>query len=518
MKNLPIGIQTFSHLIDEHFVYVDKTSIIYELIKKKSVYFFARPRRFGKSLLISTMQAIFEGRRELFKDLAINKLDYDWTIRPVIRLDFSGVNRSTPEAFLISLRKYLLDEAEKFKINLVDSTGEPSDIFRTLVQKISALHGQVVLLVDEYDKPILDHLQKPDIAEEMRVKLRNFYDVFKHLDEHLYFIFITGVSRFTQTSIFSGLNNLFDLSTHTKTATLCGYTKDELIRDFKEHIAHMAEVRNSTIDQIIREFEMWYNGYCFKGGMQKVFNPFSVLCALEQQSYENFWIKTGTPNFLATMFRDENPLPQIDKDLRIKSDDLVIVNLNQLPFVPVLVQTGYLTFVDEDQDGYLLDFPNQEVSRSYALWSLAGTFNKESIGIRSLGMTLRAALKDQDFDSFFKQLIPLFATIPLDIQVENREKYYQSIIYLICMLVGADMDVELSTNIGIIDAIIKTEDAIIIFEFKLRGSAQEALRQIHETKYYERFLSDGRKIVLVGVKFDIKKRNITKWLIDKTIS
>lgn len=512
MKNLPIGLQTFSELILKNYCYIDKTDIIHNLITRGKAYFLSRPRRFGKSLLISTMQSIFEGKRELFKDLAINQLDYDWTVRPVIRIDFSGVNRSTPENFLLSLRKYLLDEATKFGIN-IDLTDQPSDMLRTLVKQIHTMQGPVVLLVDEYDKPILDHLKNPVVAEEMRTLLRSFYDVFKYLDEHLHFVFITGVSKFTQTSIFSGLNNLFDLSITNQAATLCGYTKAEIEIYFGEYLKVFAQKQRLSIAETVDELEKWYNGYSFEWGCTKVFNPFSVLNALSNNKFDNYWISTGTPNFLATMFKGQAQAPQIDKSLRVDKTDLVIVDLEKLSFIPVLVQTGYLTLTGVDRIGYMLDFPNYEVAKSYALWSIAGTFDKEASTIRSLGGILMTQLEQLDFDGFFNELIPLFASIPIDIQVENREKYYQSIIYLLCLLVGIDMQVELSTNVGIIDAVIQTNDAIVIFEFKLRGTAQEALDQILDKKYYERFLSRGKKIILVGVEFNMQTRNITQWLV-----
>jgi hypothetical protein len=514
MKHLPIGLQTFRELILKNYVYVDKTGIIHQLITKGKVYFLARPRRFGKSLLVSTLESIFQGKKELFQDLALSKLDYDWTIRPVIRIDFSGINRDTPEIFLISLRKYLIEKALKFNIKL-DIDDQPSDMFRSFVTNLYEQLGPVVLLVDEYDKPILDHLKNPKFAEEMRLHLRSFYDVFKYLDEYLHFVFITGVSKFTQTSIFSGLNNLKDLSTTEQAATLCGYTKAEIETNFQPHLAAFATKLGKTIFEIIEILEKWYDGYSFEWGCQKIFNPFSVLNALQDKKLSNYWVTTGTPNFLATMFKDQNPVPQIDTTLRIKSEDLVIVNLDKLPFIPVLVQTGYLTITGENRTGYSLDFPNYEVASSYALWSLAGTFNQESMNIRSLGGVLITLLEKNDFDSFFQHLIPMFASIPYDIQLEDKEKYYQSIIYLLSLLVGIDMGVELSTNIGRIDAVIKTDDSIIIFEYKLRGTAQEALDQIKDKKYYERFLNSGKKIILVGVEFSMQERNIVKWLVNE---
>lgn len=512
MKHLPIGLQTFRDLVTGNFVYVDKTDIIYELIKKKSVYFFARPRRFGKSLLISTMQSIFEGKRELFKGLAIDQFDYDWTPKPVIRIDFSGVDRSTPKIFLISLKKYLLDVGQNFDL-ILDLNDQPSDMLKSLVSQLYAQYGPVVLLVDEYDKPILDHLKDPEVAEQMRIYLRNFYDVFKFLDNYLHFVFLTGVSKFTQTSIFSGLNNLHDLSMKDLTATLCGYTKQEIEKNFEHHVQNFASKLGVSGAEIIDMLEHWYDGYIFEWGCEKVFNPFSVLKSLDDKKFLNYWVATGTPNFLATMFKDQSPVPQIDQGLRVAPESLVIVNLDRLPFVPVLVQTGYLTIVGQDRDGYQLDFPNYEIRNSYALWSLAGSFNKESTSIHSLGMDLRKALKAEDFDRFFELLVPMFASIPHDIQVEDREKYYQSICYLLCMLVGLDMGVELSTNVGTIDAVIKTDHTIVIIEFKLRGTAQQALDQMRNKKYYERFLNDGRKIILVGVEFSMHERNITHWLV-----
>jgi hypothetical protein len=513
MKKLPIGLQTFSELVEKDYVYVDKTGIIHEIITRGKVYFFARPRRFGKSLLISTMQAIFEGKRELFKGLAIDQLDYDWKPKPAIRIDFSGINRSTPEEFVLSLKNYLVEMGEKFGITL-NLAYPSSDILRSLVAQLHAQHGPVVLLVDEYDKPILDHLKDPAVAEQMRVALRNFYDVFKYLDNYLHFVFITGVSKFTQTSIFSGLNNLHDLSNHPRTATLCGYTKEEIKHNFGQHIQAFADKINVSFSEIVNMLEHWYDGYSFTWGSKKVFNPFSVLNALDMQGFQNFWATTGTPNFLATMFKGETPVPQIDQALRVALESLVIVDLDKLPFVPVLAQTGYLTIVGQDKTGYILDFPNYEVSNSYALWSLAGIFNKDSITIHSLGGVLLRLLEQKNFDEFFTRLIPMFASIPHDIQVEDREKYYQSILYLLCMLVGLSMDVELSTNIGTIDAVIKTDDSIVIFEYKLRGTAQEALDQIKNKKYYERFLISGKKIVLVCVQFCMQDRNIKQWLVD----
>lgn len=512
MKKLPIGLQTFSELIEKNYVYVDKTDIIHEIITRGKVYFFSRPRRFGKSLLISTMQSIFEGKRELFKGLFIDQLDYDWKPKPVIRIDFSGINRSTPEAFAQDLQRYLIEEAERFDIT-IDLSAQPNSILRSLISQLHAQHGPVVLLVDEYDKPILDHLNDPEVAEQMRTSLRNFYDVFKFLDNCLHFVFLTGVSKFTQTSIFSGLNNLYDLSLDEQTATLCGYTKQEIKDNFKPHLESFAIKLGASQVDVVDMLESWYDGYSFEWGCEKVFNPFSVLNALHKKKFLNYWVATGTPNFLATMFKDQSPVPQIDQGLRVAPESLVIVNLDRLPFVPVLVQTGYLTIVGQDRDGYQLDFPNYEIRNSYALWSLAGSFNKESTSIHSLGMDLRKALKAEDFDRFFELLVPMFASIPHDIQVEDREKYYQSICYLLCMLVGLDMGVELSTNVGTIDAVIKTDHAIVIIEFKLRGTAQQALDQMRNKKYYERFLNDGRKIILVGVELSMHERNITHWLV-----
>ncbi len=514
MKKLPIGIQTFSELVLRDYVYIDKTDIIHNLITQGKVYFLARPRRFGKSLLISTLQSIFEAKRELFKGLAIDKLDYDWKIRPVIKLSFLSILHENPEQLKTSL---IAAVKEKFAdYNLIpDPLDHPALLLANLVKKLQAAHGPAVILVDEYDKPIIDHLDNPVIAEEMRKLLRDFYQIIKDLDQYLYFVFITGVSKFTQTSIFSGMNNLHDITVTEQAATLCGYTKAEIECNFIPHLEAFATKHGKSSSEVVELLEQWYDGYSFEWGCEKIFNPFSVLSALQDKKLDNYWMKTGAPNFLATMFKDENPFPQIDPGLRVTSDSLVIVDLEKLSFVPVLVQTGYLTIVGEDSDGYLLGFPNQEVSRSYTLWSLVGSLNKKSTDIISLGIILRQALKELNFDVYFQQLIPMFASIPHDIQVGDREKYYQSIIYLLCSLVGIDMGVELSTNVGIIDAVIKTDDFIIIFEYKLRDTAQAALDQIKDKKYYERFLTSGKKIILVGVEFSMQERNIVKWLVSK---
>lgn len=513
MKNLPIGLQTFSNLINGNFVYVDKTHLIYDLIKQQSVYFLARPRRFGKSLLISTLQSIFQGKRELFKGLAIDSTDFDWTVRPVLHFSFSSIPHKTLEEFEKSLLFVLKKKFEECQLPIPE-TDNAALLLISLVRALYDKHGWVVMLVDEYDKPIIDHFDNPQLAEQMRIALREFYQVLKDLDQYLYFVFITGVSKFTQTSIFSGLNNLKDLSLTEQAATLCGYTKAEIESNFVPYLEAFASKYGKSSFEVVQILEEWYDGYSFEWGCQKIFNPFSVLNALDDKKLSNYWIMTGTPNFLATMFKGHNPLPQLDKRLRVTPDSLVIINLDKLSFIPILVQTGYLTFTGHDSDGYILDFPNQEVSQSYMLWSLVGVTGKESTDIRSLGITLREALNDQDFDLFFQSLIPMFASIPHDIQIGDREKYYQSIIYLFCLMVGIDMDVELSTNLGTIDALIKTNDSIIIVEFKLRDTAQAALDQIREKKYHERFLTNGKKIVLVGVEFDMHDRNIKQWIVE----
>lgn len=512
MKFLPIGIQDFESLRADSYYYVDKTETIHALIAQGKYYFIARPRRFGKSLLLSTIKCIFQGKKELFKDLWIaTNTNYDWQEHPVIHLSFTSIDYATPER----LEKSLIMKLKKLAHDAGISCPEDASLaflFEQLVQSL-AEKGKVVLLIDEYDKPIVDHVHTPELAEAMRNQLRMFYSVIKDLDPYLKFVFITGVSKFAQTSIFSGLNNLRDLTMEKSTATLFGCTKEELETTFSDSINAFAVNLHISFQEALAKMTEWYDGYRFHLGAHRVYNLFSIINALASGEFHNYWIRTGTPTFLVELFRKGNYIPQIDPDYQISASHFEIVNFSRIAFIPLLYQTGYLTLAEQTESGmYRLDFPNKEVSDSFTEIIAAGVFEKDQSEIHSLAAPLGRMLENLEIDDFFEQIKLFYAGIPYTVSVSDREKHYQTIFYVLTKIIGMKAFVEVATNRGSIDFVLELKNHIFIFEFKIRGTAQDALAQIKATQYEQKYHVLGKQIVLVGALFSIQERNIDSWV------
>lgn len=512
MKLLPIGIQDFESLRIDNYYYVDKTEMIYELVTQGKYYFIARPRRFGKSLLLSTIKCIFQGKKELFKNLWIAKnTHYDWQEHPVIHLSFTSIDYATPER----LEKSLIMKFKKLAYDAAISFPEDAPLaflFEHLIQSLAA-KGKVVLLIDEYDKPIVDHIHNPELAEAMRNQLRMFYSVIKDLDPYLKFVFITGVSKFAQTSIFSGLNNLRDLTMERTVATLLGCTKNELEITFSDSLNLFARKSNISYQDVIVKMTEWYDGYRFHLGAEHVYNLFSIINALASGEFHNYWIRTGTPTFLIELFKKGNYIPQIDPDYQISASHFEIVNFSRIAFIPLLYQTGYLTLIEQTESGmYRLDFPNKEVSDSFTEIIAAGVFEKDQSEMHSLAAPLTRMLENLEIDEFFEQIKLFYAGIPYTVAVPNREKHYQTIFYVLAKIIGMRAFVEVATNRGSIDFVLELKHHIFVFEFKIRGTAQDALTQIKETQYDQKYHALGKQIVLVGALFSIQERNIDSWV------
>src|SRR5579862_5154729 len=366
-KNLPIGIQTFSEIIQDGYVYIDKTAYIHTLITTGKCYFLARPRRFGKSLLVSTLSEIFSGNKERFTGLAIESLPYDWKKYPVISISFSDIDCTNPENLNISLKRYLQRIAKQYEINL-ETVNTPGAMLQDLVQML-ADQNPVVLLIDEYDYAILKHIHKPEMVHEMRETVKNFYAVIKGLDKYLKFIFLTGVSKFSKTSIFSGLNNLNDISLDNTYNLLLGYTKDEIIQSFEPYLLEASLYNKYPMEQLLNEITTWYNGYQFSSQTtQKIYNPFSVLLFLEKKQFSNYWFETGTPTFLINLLKVNNyPIQDFDH-IKATSSDLSQFEVDTIDLKTLLFQTGYLTIKSYNNDtrNYTLGFPNKECIDSLA--------------------------------------------------------------------------------------------------------------------------------------------------------
>ncbi len=511
MKSLPIGIQSFRKLIEGNYIYLDKTKYIYKMLKNESgVYFLSRPRRFGKSLLISTLNEIFLGNKELFKGLFIYETNYQWKKYPVIRIDFSKQKAENKE----QLKNFIITQidsiAENYKIVL--NSKEYFSRFEELILELKEF-GKIVILIDEYDKPIIDYIEETEIAKDLREVLKGFYTIIKASDEYIRFVFLTGVSKFAKAGVFSGLNNLNDITMDRKYSAMLGITQTELQENFKEYILDYANKEKISTEDLLDKIRFWYNGYCFTGECEKVYNPFSTLLLFERQEFRNHWFETGTPSFLIKLAKKKNfeieSLPITQEESSFSTYDLEELNI-----IPLLLQTGYLTLKNYDKETrlYGLDYPNFEVKNAFTHYFLR-SYTRDGINDGKL-YQLITTLREKDFELFFQTLESLFASIDYDLHI-NQEKYYQTIFYLIFTLIGLRISAEVKTNIGRIDVVIDDKD-LFLFEFKLNDSAENALEQIYKNKYFQKYLSPeyalgNKKMFLFGVEF--KDRNLGEWVV-----
>ncbi len=489
-KALPVGIASFSRIIEADYIYVDKTKYIYNLIRQGERYFLFRPRRFGKSLLISTLQELFSGNRKLFESLYIGKTDYTWEKHPVIVLRFSGI-KARDASTLEKKIEYMLNKiAKQYGVDISDAPCINTK-FDALITRLAEVN-RVVVLIDEYDTPLIKNINNLERVDECREVLHDFFAVLKDVGDYLRFIFVTGVTKFSKTSVFSGLNNLDDLTFTSRASLLLGYTHDELISHFHPYIEDIARKNNSSTHEVLCTMKNWYNGYVFSEesfyenlGEQLVYNPFSVLLFLENKKLENYWASTGTPAFLVDILKTQNfAIPQMEGG-EVNIDDTKAFELDTIKLLPILWQSGYLTIDSYDPvtQNYRLRFPNREVKTTFLNYLMGYLTKKDIAGIKKYTLQLSAAIESNNLEDFFTSLSIFFANIPYTIQM-RQEKYYQSIFYTILSLIGARVTVEEATNKGRIDAVLETSSHIYIFEFKIDGSADTALKQIEDKQYY----------------------------------
>jgi Predicted AAA-ATPase/PD-(D/E)XK nuclease superfamily len=514
MKNLPLGIQTFSKIIDKSYLYVDKTEYIYPLVNgtKGDYFFLSRPRRFGKSLLISTLKELFLGNKHLFEGLWIEKSDYNWLTYPIIDIDFSNIAHRTSEQLEVSLIDHLVTIGYDYSID-ISSKIAPEGTLKALIRELHDRCGPVVILIDEYDKPILDHVDNVEAAKAQQAILRDFYGAIKSMEAYLRFIFLTGITRFSKTSVFSGLNNLKDLTLSSEASALLGYTDDEIDTYFNSYIAHIAQQHDAECEVIRDKIRIWYNGYQFSKKHLKVYNPYSVLLYLSSGELLNYWFSTGTPSFLVELITTQQYPIEAIEGAKFNILDIDSFELNKIKLIPLLFQTGYLTIAsyDEHTNNYTLTYPNEETKISF-LHYFASSLTTAPVSLFNSSMVeLTRALKDNNIDLFFHTLQGFFAAIPYTMQLP-QEKYYQSIFYVIISLIGAYIEAEVATCDGRIDAAIETNSHVYIIEFKLNHPALTALEQIEKKQYYQKYLSSHKHIVLIGATFSFDKRNITHWI------
>lgn len=509
-KPLAVWTHTFRDIIEGGFHYIDKTRHIYELVRyPKGVYFLARPRRFGKSTLITTLEELFAGNRALFRGLWIDQSDYDWQPYAVVRFDFSEHRVRDAETLAKVLDYFVENIADEHQITLkgFDHQSKLSNLIKQLASK-----QKVVILIDEYDKPITDNLTNLAEARQIRDVLRDFYTVIKASDQYLRFVFITGISKFSRVGLFSTMNNLEDLTLLPHYATLLGITEAELREDFAEHLAVFAEQRGSSVAELLAEIKRWYDGFCFAADAPQVYNPYSTLLCLKQQRFSNFWFETGTPTFLINLIKQaQYDIRDLD-NLHVHELGFSTYELDKLPVVPLLFQTGYLTLkaYEPTRAVYTLGYPNAEVEQAFITFLLASFSNVERALSDSYLWQLIDALEAKAVDRFFLVLQTFFANIDYSLYIQ-QEKYYQTIFYLIFMMLGFRAEAEVQTNQGRIDAVVELQDHIFIFEFKLDGSEEEALQQIKDREYYQKYQLKGKPMTLIGANFASAQRQVVKW-------
>ena len=505
MKKLPIGLQDFGELRRNGFLYVDKTELIHQLATEGKYYFLSRPRRFGKSLLVSTLAELFRGHQTLFEGLWIHD-HWDWgQTHPVLDFRFNNASYkiSGLEAFL---KNELYYQAEAFQITLREAP-YPNQ-FRELITKLSQQHGRVVVLIDEYDKPILDYLDDIEQAKANREVLKNFFSVLKLLDPHLRFVLLTGVSKFSRVSIFSELNNLKDLTLHWQYSALLGYTQDELEHYFADRINQFAPDFGGR-EALLAQIKQWYNGYTWDAE-HYLYNPFSILSFFDQGRFQNFWFETGTPTFLVKLLERERQYDLTE----IRVDEAVFSNfeLDRIDPNALLFQTGYVTIASADEKPiYTLSYPNREVRDSLLRYLLAEYTQSYASEVPVRAQQMKQALQQEDLAGFVQALNSLFASIPYQIFIADKEAYYQSVTFLALSLVGTFVQVEVSQAKGRPDAVVHTPNVIYVLEFKLDNSAKTALEQIKERGYAQPYVGGGKIVRAVGLNFNAKQKALDQW-------
>ncbi|MDE5887579.1 MAG: ATP-binding protein [Muribaculaceae bacterium] len=509
-EKYPIGLQTFQKIIESGYTYVDKTAIIPELLETGQYIFLSRPRRFGKSLLLSTLHSFFEGRRDLFRGLAIDSLEVEWNQLPVIHIDLNAENYQLEDGLDIILDRILRDYESNFEVTIHENSF--ASRFTRLIKTINEKIGKkVVILVDEYDKPLLNVENNPALFAKNQAILKGFFGVLKSMDRHIRFAMLTGVARFSKVSIFSDLNNLRDISLSDRFADICGISEKELCQNFPRGIEKMAKKNGLTCKQALENLRYYYDGYLFAEKGSRLYNPWSLLNALEEGKFGFYWFETGTPTFLVRRIRDNRMLLPALNSIRTMESDLVSIGMEDTNPIPLLFQTGYLTIKTVSGRRYELHFPNHEVECAFAekLRPLYLPQMDDLNGEFSL-WDFQDEILDGKPEQFMRRLQAMVKAVPYE---QHSEKFYQNVVYLLFTLVGMDARVEEHTNIGRTDLVVRTKRFIYIFEFKYDGSPEEALRQIEDRDYAGRFDADYRKIFRIGANFSSSKRGLDKWII-----
>lgn len=513
-ERYPIGIENFEALISGGYVYVDKTEFIHRLVSTSKYYLLCRPRRFGKSLLLSSLECFFSGKRHLFEGLAIYRYDYDWEPRPVFHLNFVNLDTSSPEN-LISFLSNQFDEWDSL-YGISTSGRQLSQRWQAIIEKAYASSGKrVVVLIDEYDKPLVSNLGDEGINDRFREILKPVYANLKRCDGAIEFAMLTGVSRFTRLSIFSDINNLRDISMLDEYSAICGITESELHDFCRPGIERMASALGKSYEEVLAVLKENYDGYHFSEKSEDIYNPYSLLTTLENCRIGAYWYETGTPSFLMRQLQKlTTPLSDLINDEASESELCSADLLTRRP-VSLLYQTGYLTIkgYDDELETYRLGLPNKEVTKGFfeGLLPFYMDMRKDDAldGIRSLYKSLR----DGEAEEFVRRLQSLLSGIPYNLSGASHEIYFENNLFIIFKLIGLYVASEYTTSCGRIDIVMSTSKYVYVVELKLDGSASDAMRQIDAKGYALPFKYSGKKIIKIGINFSSKTRNISEWTI-----
>ena len=532
-RKLPIGVQSFEKLRRDGYLYIDKTSFLWQLVQVSSPYFLSRPRRFGKSLFLSTLAAYFRGQKKLFKDLYLEKAEEEqaaqegreaWQAYPVLYLDFNTENYNDEKSMHTILHTHLVQWEKQYESDASEQTF--SSRFKGIIQRAYHQTGkQVVILVDEYDKPLLQTMGvNEELNEHYRNTLKAFYSVIKTCDQYIRFAFLTGVTKFSKISIFSDLNNLKDISLNETYAGICGISQKELEANFQPEIKALAEKQKLDYSQALAALKQWYDGYLFHPAGEGMYNPYSILNAFDDKELKSYWFSTGTPTFLVNFLKEAHYyIPDLDGKVELDEEGLQTYRAVAQDALPILFQAGYLTIKKyiSDLRLYQLGFPNNEVRYGF-LQNLLPAYSDVSFGQTGVWVgRFVQDIRNGKVDAFMERMQAIIASIPYDDfpkeKLKLREQNYQTAVYLVFALMGQFVQTEVHCATGRADAVVTTADAVYIFEFKLsgNGSAENALNQIRESRYAEQYKADGKKIVLIGAGFEEATRTIKNWKVEQ---
>ena len=515
IKRLPIGIQTYSEVISNNWLYVDKTEYISKMTRVSKYIFLSRPRRFGKSLLVSTLQAYFEGRNELFEDTYIGRTETEWTQYPVLKFSMASAKHTDAPKLHRFLNSMLEREEQRWGIDTPKQ--DANDRLQDLILTAHRQTGKkVVVLIDEYDAPLLDVSHIGPLLDEMRQIMRNFYSPLKDCDPYLKFVFITGITKFSQLSIFSELNNLKNISMLPEFAAVCGISEEEIRTQMADYVENFATTKGMTIDKAFEALKRQYDGYHFTWPSPDIFNPFSLLNAFQDKMLKSYWFESGTPTFLIEKLKEFNVLPSMLKPTYALSADFDAPTENMSSVMPLLYQSGYFTIKDYNDlsDLYLLDIPNNEIRIGLMDNLLPKYVQVDPFrGRTTIGMMYLSLLND-NLDEMLRLLQTYLLTIP-QCDNTNYEGHYQQLLYVIFSLMGRYVDVEVRTSNGRVDMVMNTGKALCLFELKLNKSAEAAMNQINLKDYPSRFALADLPIIKIGINFNSETHTIEDWKIEK---